>query len=136
MTFIDEAAKIAERSTIRTHKTGAVIVGGRRYDTILTNGWSHTPHYELSDGKRSMHAEIHALGRGRHFNLKGAVCHIATISGKSGNRVSARPCLDCAIALKAAGIVTVHFTITKTKTALIHLHDDRWFKNLKVYPQS
>jgi pyrimidine deaminase RibD-like protein len=130
--YLDEAIKIAKRSTIRTHKTGAVIVIG---DEIVSNGWSHTPNYRLSNGKRSMHAEMHALARARHIHLQGAEIYVATLSGKSGNRVNACPCLDCAVALRSAMLFTAFYTVRESTNYLSLIRNDT-FAGLKVYPQS
>ncbi len=127
--MITKAATIAKRSTMRSHKTGAIIV---RSGTVLSNGWSHTPAYKLSNGQRSIHAEIHALARGRHLYLHGTEIYIATVSGKSGNLVSAKPCLDCAIALRAAGVYEVIYS-TWYGQANMWLSNDEYFSDLKVY---
>lgn len=131
MKEIEDAIKIAQRSTIRTHKTGAVIFN--RNGLILSNGWSHTPHYKLSNGKRSIHAEIHALARGRQTNLNGALIAVATVSGKSGNCTTGMPCLDCAIALRAADISGVYYTCSDTPFRWMNLLTDTYFDDLKVY---
>lgn len=127
--MIETAAHIALRSTMRTHRTGAVIV---RDSVVISNGWSHTPHYRLSNGQRSIHAEIHALARGRHKNLDGSEIFIATVSGKSGNLTNAMPCLDCAIALRSAGVYAVHYTFYRNVKKL-WLPAESHFEDLKVY---
>lgn len=132
MDFIEEAVKIARRSDIRKHKTGAVILKDAK---IVSNGWSHVPHYKLRS-KRSLHAEIHALGRARHLDLKGAVVAIATIASKSGNVVGAKPCLDCAIALHAAGVMHVHYTINSQWNDSLNLSAPAIFDDLKVYERN
>lgn len=131
MNHITEAIKVASRSTIRTHKTGCIIVD-RSLSQILSNGWSHTPHYRLRS-KRSLHAEIHALARARYINLFGATAYVATISGKSGNIVNAKPCLDCAIALQSAGVTVVWFTLPNGDGNWLNLNDPATFDDLKVY---
>lgn len=131
MKYIAEAKKIAERSSITKHKTGAIFV---RNDKIISNGWSHVPHYKLR-GKRSLHAEMHALARARHLNLNGVICYVATVVGKSGNYVSGMPCLDCAIALKAAGIMSVCFTHPFLSISELDLMEESNFDDLKVYEQ-
>jgi deoxycytidylate deaminase len=127
--MITKAADIARRSTMRSHKTGALIM---RDTTIISNGWSHTPHYQLSNHQRSIHAEIHALARGRHLHLSGTTIYVATVSGKSGNFVSAKPCLDCAIALRTAGVFRVIYS-THGGQEEMWLPGDSDFADLKVY---
>jgi deoxycytidylate deaminase len=118
LNHITEAIKVASRSTIRTHKTGCIIVD--------------RPHYRLRS-KRSLHAEIHALARARYINLFGATAYVATISGKSGNIVNAKPCLDCAIALQSAGVTVVWFTLPNGDGNWLNLNDPATFDDLKVY---
>jgi tRNA(Arg) A34 adenosine deaminase TadA len=129
MTNIDEAKKIAGRSSIGKHMTGAVICAG---SSVLTNGWSHVPHYKLRS-KRSLHAEIHALARGRHTILDNCSISIATIARRSGNYVSAKPCLDCAIALHAVGVDQVYYTVNNDENGYLWLGDPAVFEDLKVY---
>lgn len=114
---------------MRTHRTGAVIV---RDSVVISNGWSHTPHYRLSNGQRSIHAEMHALARGRHKNLAMSTVYIATVSGKSGNQVSGKPCLDCAIALRSAGVFEVRYSIPGGYK-ILYLFNEETFADLKVY---
>lgn len=128
MEFIDEAIKIATRSSLMRHRTGAVIV---RDGKIISNGWSHIPATRVLTSRRSLHAELHALSRTRHrININGATCYIATLS-RADNRVNSWPCLHCAIALRAAGILRVCFT-TYTGHFSIGLADIV-FEGLKVY---
>jgi deoxycytidylate deaminase len=128
--MIEEAAKIASRSCIRTHKTGAIIAD--KWGNIISNGWSHVPTQRIK--KRSLHAELHALARGRHSkDLRGAYCYVATLGGKSGNVTDARPCLHCAIALRAAGIIVVRFTQRKANPGVMVLEHELAANELKVY---
>jgi deoxycytidylate deaminase len=130
---IEQAIKVAKRSSIRTHKTGAVIV---LRENIVSNGWSHVPSYSYAlKSKRSLHAELHALARGRHEDLSGAICYVATLAGKSGNVCDALPCLDCAIALRAAGISVVFYS-THVSHHWLNLTDERAFRGLKVYERN
>lgn len=125
--MVDRAIKIAKRSSHKRFLTGAVIA---YKNVVYSEGWSHTSNLRLTQ-LYSMHAEIHALGRGRHNNLGGATCYIATISGKSGNITTAKPCLTCAIALRAAGINKVIYTVPNGETATMDLDED--LSDLKVY---
>lgn len=132
MPNIDEAKKIAGRSSIGKHMTGAVITLDGK---IVSNGWSHVPHYKLTS-KRSLHAEIHALGRARHITVSGGVISIATIARRSRNFVSAKPCLDCAIALYAAGIYDVYFTVNNDENDYLNLGHESTFADLKKYERN
>jgi deoxycytidylate deaminase len=128
MNFIAETKKVAGRSSIGKHKTGAVIVRNGR---IISNGWSHVPHYKLRS-KRSLHAEIHALARARHLNLNNTDIYVVTIA-QSGSLVNAKPCLDCAIALKAAGVVTAFYSHNYLSLCELDLSTEEHFADLKVY---
>jgi deoxycytidylate deaminase len=130
MTLIDDAIKIAGRSSIGKHRTGAIIVN--KHGVIISNGWSHVPHYKLHSEKRSLHAELHALARARHIKIKGTSIVIATLT-RSSNIVNAKPCLDCAIALRAAGLHTAFFTVNAYTQEWIELDHESHFEDLKVY---
>lgn len=131
MSFIDEAIKIAKRSSQKNYKTGAVLV---QNGVILSNGWSHVPEFSRL---RSMHAEIHALARARHLPIKNMTdirMYVATLR-HNGNLVSARPCLNCAVALRSVGIFPIHFTLSNDWNDYINLTSNAHFDQLKVYPQ-
>ncbi len=133
MTLMDEAKKIAGRSSIGKHRTGAIIFN--KHGVIISNGWSHVPHYKLHSEKRSLHAELHALARGRHHKLKDASICIATLT-RSSNIVNAKPCLDCAIALRSAGLRTAYFTVNSFTDEWIELAHEFHFDDLKVYERN
>lgn len=137
--MIEEAIKIAKRSRCGKYAMGCVI-----YDNFdlkkLSNGWAHIP--EMKNWPLySLHAELHALARARQTDVQYAVAYIAAISRKSGGLTTARPCRDCAIALFAAGIDTVIYTMPSHpsnpvfKSEVIDLYD---LETFKVYnsPQS
>jgi len=104
--MIEEAIKIAKRSRSGKYQMGCVIA---RDGIILSNGWAHIP-VQRNWKLYSMHAEMHALVRGRRSTLEGATAFIAAVSKKSGMYTIARPCYDCVIALRAAGIMEVAYT--------------------------
>jgi deoxycytidylate deaminase len=124
--MIEEALKLAKRSSIRTHKTGCIIARGGE---VLSTGWSHVPPMRA---RRSIHAEMHALARGRHINMNYATAYIATINGKSGNTVESRPCLECAIGLRAAGIHLATYTFYDSILSMI-IDEELERHNLRVY---
>jgi len=127
--MIEEAIKIAKRSSTGKYMMGAVIMD--RHGNILSNGWSHVPEMRRWPFF-SLHAEMHALARGRHLDLDGKVCYIAAVSKKSGNVTSAMPCLHCAIALLSAGIREVYFTLNKPPyCGIMDLNGS--LRQLKVY---
>ncbi len=116
------------RSTHRRHQTGCVIV---KNGEILSGGCSHASSVRMSE-LHSIHAEIHALGRGRHESLANATAYICTMARKSGNIVFSAPCLTCAISLRTAGIMEVVYS-TPDGYKRMNLEDD--LSNLKVYPR-
>ena len=105
--MIEKAIKIAKRSRCGKYAMGCII---ERDGLILSNGWAHVP-VQRNWQLYSMHAEMHALVRGRRANLEGARIWIASVSRKSGMLTTARPCWDCVIALRAAGVMTCYYTI-------------------------
>ncbi len=128
--------KATKRSTHRRHQTGCVIVDKK--GEILSTGCSHASSLRMNE-LHSIHAEIHALGRGRFENLNGATAYICTIARKSGNFTFSAPCLTCAIALKVAGISKVIFTNGDNHPMKVHWNEmsveEHALKNLKVYPR-
>jgi len=122
--------KATKRSTHRRHQTGCVIVKNRE---IISSGCSHSSSFRLNE-LHSIHAEIHALGRGRFENLDGAEAYICTIARKSGNVTYSAPCLTCAIALRTAGIRDVWYT-DGVSDLWSHMDTESNLQNLKVYPR-
>lgn len=120
--------KATSRCPHKRHMVGAVIVskGGE----ILGDGCAHVSNIRLSE-LSSVHAEIHALGRARHENLKGAIVYVRAIARKSNNIVVGKPCLTCAIAMKTAGIDTVIYSVSEGRTGTLDLESD--LSKLKVY---
>lgn len=129
-TILSALLKSIDRSTHKRHMTGCVIVN--RKNKILSNGCSHSSSFRLNE-LHSIHAEIHALGRGRHEDLDRAIAYIGTKARKSGNVVNSAPCLTCAIALRAAGIFDVFYTIGENEFKYLNLEDD--LSHLKIYPR-
>lgn len=113
--MIDRAIKIARRSPQTSYQTGAVIVSSSGEE--LAVGWSHMSHVRLNQ-LRSLHAEIHAIVRGVRADLQGAEVYIATISKRSGEVTSARPCITCATLMQKVGIRRVHYTTKKGSETL------------------
>lgn len=79
---------------------------------------------------RSVHAEIHAVIRGVRSDLQGSEVYVATISKRSGEITSARPCVTCTALMQKVGVRAVHYT---TKTGGKTLYPSRENLNLKNY---
>lgn len=121
--------KVTKRSTHIRHQTGCVIVD--KNGKIISDGCSHASEFRYNS-LHSIHAEIHALARGRHSTLKGSVAIVQTIARKSGNKTLSMPCLTCAIALKSAGIDQAIYTVDNYEFEILELEQD--ISHLKVYP--
>lgn len=112
--MLEFALKAARRSTIKRHHTGAAIFD--RSGKLISIGWSHRTHVNLSTTPYSMHAESHAIFRaiqtGQAHRLKGATIAVATICASTNRRpiVDAKPCTPCGVFIKSAGITDVIYT--------------------------
>ncbi len=122
--------KATNRSTHKRHMSGCVIVN--RKGDIISDGCSHASSFRLNE-LNSIHAEIHAVARGRHDNLRGCIAYIQTTARKSGNIVVGKPCLSCAISLRSVGIETAIYTVDNETFAGLDLEAD--ISHLKVYPK-
>jgi deoxycytidylate deaminase len=109
---IQHAIKIAQRSTNRTHRTGAVITD--KHGQFISAGWSHQSQHIYVQTPRSMHAEMHAIIRARPGSLRDAVIYVATLTGRGNNITMSRPCKVCESLLDHVGINTVHWTVGGT----------------------
>jgi deoxycytidylate deaminase len=125
--LIQELIKITNRSPLKRHMVGCILVSNNK---IISNGWAHIGQYRLAE-VNSMHSELHALGRGRHRNMKGATAFVMARARKSGNITFGRPCLCCSIALKSAGVEKVFYSTSGNSFKCLNLEDD--LSKLKVY---
>jgi len=124
--ILKKLEKATYRSTHKRHMTGCVIV---KKNNILSDGCAHSSSLRLRE-LISMHAEIHALARGRNEDLTDATAYVMTMARKSGNLTYSAPCLTCAVALRSAGIKEAFYT-TKKGFAMLDLEKD--LSHLKVY---
>lgn len=126
--MIEDIVKIAKRSTHKRYLTGAVIFN--RHGDVLSKGWSHTGFkmYNLL----SVHAEMHCLWRARHLDLTGCSIYVVTIAGKSGNLTTGKPCINCAIALQAAGVEIFFYSLPGGEISGPNFIEDE-LDNLKDY---
>lgn len=124
--------KATKRSTHRRHQTGCVIVG--KDGSIISDGCSHSSSFRINE-LHSIHAEIHALGRGRYVPMNGAIAYIATMARKSQNLTYSAPCLTCAIALRAAGIERVIYSIRSGMDDWCEELIEDILPDLKIYPR-
>lgn len=120
--------KATKRSPQGKFQTGCVIVNKK--GNIISDGCSHSSAFRMNE-LHSIHAEIHALARGRNNQLEGSVAFVQTIAKKSGNKTLAMPCLSCAVALKGVGIDTAIYTVDNDSFSALDLEAD--ISHLKVY---
>jgi len=88
----EEAVNQANRSTVKSFKTGAVIFDDNTYE-ILARGCSH--HNMKRNYLPTIHAEDHAM---RVSGIRKFYCSsiLITTIGKAGNfAFSSRPCVNC-----------------------------------------
>lgn len=106
---IERALKVAERSGLKRHKTGAVIVDA--YGEEVSIGWSHYSNLNLKE-TLTVHAELHAVFRSYKPDLLGGSIYVATFSGKSGNPCCSRPCSICLPFLGDTGLSRIVYTVS------------------------
>jgi deoxycytidylate deaminase len=122
--------KATSRSTHSRYQTGCVIINKK--GKVISDGCAHASSFRISK-LHSIHAEIHAVARGRHTNLKDSIAFVQTNARKSGNMVNSKPCLACAIALQSVGISTAIFSQNSGEFELLDLEQD--ISHLKIYPE-
>src|ERR1043166_3812522 len=106
--MLDKAMNAAKRSSLKRHKTGAVIVDSK--GVLVSIGWSHMTNTTRSQ-YFSMHAELHAILRAdKRERLKNATIYVATIAGRSGNITTAKPCEACEAIIRSVGIKSIVYT--------------------------
>jgi deoxycytidylate deaminase len=104
--FLSVTESMAERSTLKRFQVGALI----HKDGEISTGWAHMSDLKLQN-YISIHAEIHALWRSNPKFLDNAECYIVTLSAKSRNRTSGKPCQSCMAHLYDAGIRKVYYSV-------------------------
>jgi deoxycytidylate deaminase len=108
----------AQRSTIHTFKTGAVIID--QDDNFISRGCSH----HGIDPTRSIHAEEHAIRNAQMNGVRDFVGFrvVVVTLGKSGNfAYSSRPCFRCTQLLRKHVISSVHYAE--------RMNDGNWIVN-------
>lgn len=120
--ILERSVKAANCSTINTFKTGAIIFD-RNFE-VISWGCSHIPDGKPPTGKRSVHAEDHALDKIRHLenDFPNYSILVYTLSGKSGNvATSSRPCVGCSMRIADANLKHVYY--------LEQANDETWTLN-------
>lgn len=91
----DLAVDLLDRSTCQV-QVAAVLVDS----SIHAWGWN-----SMGPSGYGLHAEHHTLTRANKRRLKGSTMYVAARRKKSGNTVTAKPCLECQPLLKHVGKV-------------------------------
>ena len=112
--FLSVTESMAERSTLKRFQVGALI----HKDGEISTGWAHMSDLKLQK-YISIHAEMHALWRANPKALDGADCYIVTLSAKSKNRTSGKPCETCMAHLYDAGIRKVYYSESNEEYGVI-----------------
>lgn len=111
--FLNLAMRAAESSDCQ-QRHGAIVVRGGSVLAIGVNKWRNdiTMAGLLHDQGRStdisIHAEIDALSR--VSNPRGATIYVARVNRTGKARLS-KPCINCAKALKKAGVSKIVYTL-------------------------
>ena len=118
--ILEVAEKQANRSTIETFKTGAVVFDKNM--NIVEAGCSHVPMYTWLRNKRSVHAEDDVLSKIVHVENRSDLNMLVYTLGKSGNPTySSKPCKICAERIIGSNINKVYY--------LERCNDDTWTLN-------
>lgn len=107
--IFEAVVKSANRSTIKSFRTGAVIFD--KDMNIISKGCSHTPFGKAANNKRSNHAEDHALDLISHIKDKSNLSIVIYTLNRKGQNpaTSSRPCRDCAERLASANLMEVFY---------------------------
>lgn len=95
----DECAKVARRSTLARHQTGAILFN--RVYGIISKGCSH--HSGIFRDRPSVHAEAHAIREAKGF-ASGMNLLIVTLTKPGNFAYSSRPCIKCLLHANKIGI--------------------------------
>jgi deoxycytidylate deaminase len=103
----DLAAQIAVRSDHSLHKMGAVI---SRRGLVLGCGWNQNKtHPRSKNYYHTIHAELSAILRtAKRYSLMDSTMHIVRVT-KGGKLATSKPCDECEILLREAGLKSVTF---------------------------
>jgi len=105
--YFDLAKKLSVKSSHPKHQLGCVIVNKNRIIGVGFNKFK--THTKSNHAFQMLHAEVDALLGLDRSVLKGCSVYVYRET-KDGIPAMSRPCQACQIALKDAGIKTVHYT--------------------------
>lgn len=112
--FLNLAARIAETSEL-SQQHGAVIVKSGRVISVGVNKWRNKSLLGIPSDRPdqyystlSYHAEVDSLTRAGHHAV-GATIYVARVNQRGEHKFS-RPCKNCLLELKKAGIKKIVYT--------------------------
>jgi dCMP deaminase len=147
--YLDVALKFAERATCRRRKYGAVIVNNKR---VVSTGYCGAPKGEISclelgecyreernipSGQnyelcRSVHAEHNATIFGTYIEMVGGTIYVAGMNAKTGELVSAKPCMMCRRDIINAQLKEVVYR--EADGSVVHVNVSDWVKEANENP--
>jgi deoxycytidylate deaminase len=109
LTYLQRAAYYAARSEHGIYKMGAIVIGDRKVQAF---GWNkNKTHPRALNYTRKIHAELAALiGERWHgaISLLNMDMYVVRLTN-GGKLATSKPCRDCMILIKEAGIKSVTF---------------------------
>ncbi len=107
MRYFWRAANLAKHSDHSLHKMGAVLV---RNGNVIGGGWNQNKTHPRSKNRyRTIHAELAALIYvGRVEGYLGADMYVVRIT-RGDSMATSKPCRDCMVLIKEAGIKSVTY---------------------------
>ena len=106
--FFELAKKLSAKSNHPKHQLGCVIVDKNR---IVSVGFNKIKtHTKSTHAFQMLHAELDAIIGVDKEELRGCTAYLYR-NTKNGNLAISKPCLACEMALKEAGVKTVHYTV-------------------------
>jgi deoxycytidylate deaminase len=106
LTYLFRAADQACRSEHGIYRMGAIVCDGHK---VVSFGWNkNKTHPRAKNYTRKIHAELAALIGERWHSLVGCDMYVVRITN-GGKFATSKPCKDCMILIKEAGIKSVTF---------------------------
>lgn len=104
--YLKSASDVALNSEHGIYKMGAILVNN---GNIVAIGWNkNKSHPKAKNYTRTIHAELDALIGSRYGEIFDTDMYVARIT-KGGALATSKPCKDCMVLIKEAGISSVTF---------------------------
>ena len=109
MPLLSRASLHARQSDHGLHKMGAIVIRGGGVNVVAQGFNKNRTHPRSKTYNRTIHAELDAiLSVYPRENIYGGDMYVVRVT-KAGNFGTSKPCKDCWILLKEAGIKTVTY---------------------------